>query len=127
MRLRLPAIVVTLAGSFIIGGAALLILPRPGGSHAGWLSDLLAGNTPAAFVILVVVVLLWKLYLATPLGLSLYAAGENPGRRLSLRRAGRRRAHRRLCDQRSAVHRRRPVRRGADRLGRPADRHRPSR
>ena len=78
VRLRLPAIVVTLAGSFIIGGAALLILPRPGGAIPAWLSDLLAGNTPAAFVLLVLIVLLWKLYLATPLGLSLYAAGENP-------------------------------------------------
>lgn len=78
VKLRLPAIVVTLAGSFIIGGAALLILPRPGGAMPVWLSDLLAGNTPAAFLLLVVIVLLWKLYLATPLGLSLYAAGENP-------------------------------------------------
>jgi len=78
VKLRLPAIVVTLAGSFIIGGAALLILPRPGGAMPEWLSDLLAGNTPAAFLLLVVIVLLWKLYLATPLGLSLYAAGENP-------------------------------------------------
>ncbi|RWO93619.1 ABC transporter permease [Mesorhizobium sp.] len=78
VKLRLPAIVVTLAGSFIIGGAALLILPRPGGAIPEWLSELLAGNTPAAFVLLVVIVLLWKLYLATPLGLSLYAAGENP-------------------------------------------------
>lgn len=78
VRLRLPAIVVTLAGSFIIAGAALLVLPRPGGAMPPWLSDLLAGNTPAAFGLLVVIVLLWKLYLATPLGLSLYAAGENP-------------------------------------------------
>lgn len=78
VKLRLPAIVVTLAGSFIVGGAALLILPRPGGSIPAWLSDLLAGNTPAAFLILVAIALLWKLYLATPLGLSLYAAGENP-------------------------------------------------
>jgi ribose transport system permease protein len=78
VRLRLPAIVVTLAGSFIIGGAALLILPRPGGAIPAWLSDLLAGDAPAAFVLLVGIVLLWKLYLATPLGLSLYAAGENP-------------------------------------------------
>jgi len=78
VRLRLPAIVVTLAGSFIIAGAALLILPRPGGAIPPWLSDLLAGNTPAAFGVLVIIVLLWKLYLATPLGLSLYAAGENP-------------------------------------------------
>jgi ribose transport system permease protein len=78
VRLRLPAIVVTLAGAFIIGGIALLVLPRPGGAVPGWLSDLLAGNTPAAFALLVAVVLLWKLYLKTPLGLSLYAAGDNP-------------------------------------------------
>lgn len=78
VKLRLPAIVVTLAGSFIIGGAALLILPRPGGAIPDWLSVLLAGNTPTAFALLVVTVLLWKLYLATPFGLSLYAAGENP-------------------------------------------------
>jgi ribose transport system permease protein len=78
VKLRLPAIVVTLAGSFIIAGAALLVLPRPGGAIPDWLSNLLAGNTPAAFGVLVVIVLLWKLYLATPLGLSLYAAGEHP-------------------------------------------------
>jgi len=78
VRLRLPAIIVTLAGSFIIGGVALLILPRPGGAMPVWLSDLLAGNQPVAFALLLVIVLLWKLYLATPLGLSLYAAGENP-------------------------------------------------
>lgn len=78
VRLHLPAIIVTLAGSFIIRGAALLILPRPGGAIPPWFSDLLAGNTPVALILVVVVALLWKLYLATPLGLSLYAAGENP-------------------------------------------------
>lgn len=78
IRLRLPAIIVTLAASFIIAGLALLILPRPGGAIPVWFSDLLAGNTPAALFILIFVALLWKLYLATPLGLSLYAAGENP-------------------------------------------------
>jgi ribose transport system permease protein len=78
IRLRLPAIIVTLAASFIIGGLALLILPRPGGVIPGWFSDLLAGNTPAALGLVFLVALLWKLYLATPLGLSLYAAGENP-------------------------------------------------
>jgi len=78
VKLRLPAIVVTLAGSFIISGAALVILPRPGGSIPEWLSDLLAGDKPVALTILLVVVVLWKLYLATPTGLNLYAAGENP-------------------------------------------------
>lgn len=78
VRLRLPAIVVTLAGSFIIAGAALLVLPRPGGAIPDWLSVALAGNLPTAFGLLVLVAVAWKLYLATPLGLSLYAAGENP-------------------------------------------------
>src|SRR5215212_10583958 len=78
IRLRLPAIIVTLAASFIIAGIALLILPRPGGAIPAWFSDLLAGNTPAALILLILTALLWKLYLATPLGLSLYAAGENP-------------------------------------------------
>jgi ribose transport system permease protein len=78
IRLRLPAIIVTLAASFIIAGAALLILPRPGGAIPVWFSNLLAGNTPAALILLLLTALLWKLYLATPLGLSLYAAGENP-------------------------------------------------
>src|SRR4029077_14624920 len=77
VRLGLPAIVVTLAASFIIGGGALLILPRPGGTIPAWLSDLLARATPGGAVLVVLAVMFWKLYLATPLGLSLYAAGEN--------------------------------------------------
>lgn len=76
--LRLPAIIVTLASSFVIGGVALLVLPRPGGSVPVWLSDALAGSSPTAFGLLVLVLILWKLYGATPLGLALYAAGENP-------------------------------------------------
>ena len=78
VRLRLPAIIVTLATSFIIGGIALLVLPRPGGSVPPWLSDLLAGTSPTAFALLALTMLAWKLYVATPLGLTLYAAGENP-------------------------------------------------
>ena len=76
--LRLPAIIVTLASSFVIGGVALLVLPRPGGSVPPWLSDWLAGSSPTAFGLLILVLVLWKLYAATPLGLALYAAGENP-------------------------------------------------
>lgn len=76
--LRLPAIIVTLAGSFIIGGVALLILPRPGGFIPAWFSDLLAGDRPFAFCLLVATLIGWKLLLATPVGLGIYAAGENP-------------------------------------------------
>ena len=77
-HLRLPAIIVTLAGSFIITGVALILLPRPGGFIPGWLSNTLAGHTPVAFLLLVVVLVLWKAFLATPLGLGIYAAGNNP-------------------------------------------------
>ncbi|WP_113153087.1 ABC transporter permease [Nitratireductor sp. OM-1] len=76
--LRLPAIIVTLAGSFIITGIALILLPRPGGYIPDWFSDLLAGHTPVAFGLLVLLLIGWKLYLATPLGLGIYAAGNNP-------------------------------------------------
>lgn len=76
--MRLPAIIVTLAGSFIIGGIALLILPRPGGFIPEWFSDFLAGQTPAAFIILVLILFGWKLFLKTPSGLGIYAAGDNP-------------------------------------------------
>lgn len=75
---RLPAIIVTLAGSFILGGAALLVLPRPGGDVPDWLSELLAGNQPVALLLLVLLAIGWKLYLATPIGIGLYAAGDNP-------------------------------------------------
>ncbi len=76
--LRLPAIIVTLASSFIIGGIALIVLPRPGGIIPPWFSDLLAGNVPTAFLLLVLVLVAWKIFLMTPTGLGIYAAGDNP-------------------------------------------------
>lgn len=75
---RLPAIIVTLASSFIISGIALIILPRPGGAIPAWFSDLLAGNMPVAFLLLLVTLAAWKLYLMTPDGIGIYAAGDNP-------------------------------------------------
>lgn len=77
-HLRLPAIIVTLAGSFIVTGVALILLPRPGGFIPDWLSDALAGHTPTAFLLLGLILLMWKAFLATPLGLGIYAAGDNP-------------------------------------------------
>ncbi len=76
--LRLPAIIVTLASSFIITGIALLLLPRPGGFIPDWFSNLLAGHTPVAFILLAAILVAWKLFLATPAGLGIYAAGDNP-------------------------------------------------
>jgi ribose transport system permease protein len=76
--LRIPAIVVTLAASFIIGGIALLVMPRPGGAVPAWLSDGLAGETPTALILLLVLLVLWRVLQATPLGQDLNAAGNNP-------------------------------------------------
>ena len=115
--LRLPAIIVTLAGSFIIGGAALLILPRPGGAVPDWLSDPLAGNTPTALILLVLLLSLGSSFWRRR-SVSLYAAGDNP---VGAYRSGvtSMAAHRRLCDQRPALELGRPLRRRPDRFGDP--------
>jgi ribose transport system permease protein len=76
--LRIPAIVVTLAASFIIGGIALLVMPRPGGHVPAWLSDGLAGETPTALVLLLCLLVAWRILQATPLGQDINAAGNNP-------------------------------------------------
>jgi ribose transport system permease protein len=76
--LRIPAIVVTLAASFIIGGIALLVMPRPGGDMPGWLSDGLAGEFPTALLLLVFLLIAWRVLQATPLGQDINAAGNNP-------------------------------------------------
>jgi ribose transport system permease protein len=69
VRLGLPAIVVTLAASFIVGGGALLILPRPGGAIPAWLSDLLAGDKPVAALLVIVAVVFGKSISPRPLAL----------------------------------------------------------
>ncbi|HEY6519153.1 MAG TPA: ABC transporter permease [Roseiarcus sp.] len=74
---RYPAIIVTLALSFVLRGVALLIMPRPGGFVPPSLSEFLAGSHPTAAVLLVLLVILWKLYQATPLGIGLIAVGDN--------------------------------------------------
>lgn len=76
--LRIPAIVVTLAASFVIGGLALLVMPRPGGYVPAWLSDGLAGEMPTALVLLLLLIVGWRLLQATPLGQDINAAGNNP-------------------------------------------------
>ncbi len=76
--LRLPAIIVTLAASFLIAGAALLVMPRPGGSMPDWLSDALAGEAPTALILLVLLLIAWRVLQATSLGHAINAAGNNP-------------------------------------------------
>lgn len=81
---RVPDIVVTLAMLFVWAGAALLVLPTPGGGSADWLRGLVLGSfvsewiPKAAVVLLVVVGVVWVPLRRTRLGLSLYAIGSNP-------------------------------------------------
>ena len=55
---RYPAIIVTLALSFMLRGVALLIMPRPGGFVPPSLSEFLAGSHPTAALLLVLLVIL---------------------------------------------------------------------
>ncbi len=80
---RVPDIVVTLAMLFVYQGAALLVLPSPGGAAAGWLKALIAGTAghpwlPKALVVLAVAVAaVWLPLRRSRLGLSIYAIGSS--------------------------------------------------
>ncbi len=86
---NLPAIVVTLGMSFVWLGAAVLLLPSPGGSAPAWLSTLVKLRTPLIpFAILAsaLLALLVHLFLMrSSLGVVLRGAGGNPQ---AVRRAG---------------------------------------
>ena len=83
LRTRVPDIVVTLAMSFVWGGVALLILPRPGGGAPDEFLNLAGGSfftiwIPNALVLLVVVVaLVWIPVRLTRMGLAIYAVGSD--------------------------------------------------
>jgi ribose transport system permease protein len=80
---RVPDIVVTLSMLFVWAGAALLVLPTPGGDSVPWLDDLIDGGfvidlVPRALIVLFGVVgLVWIPLRRSRLGLSLYAVGSN--------------------------------------------------
>lgn len=77
---RLPPIIVTLAASFLWGGAALWIMPQPGGSVAqSWVDAYNNGWHGIAVpgVVVVVVMLAWVVVRKSRFGLSLYAVGGN--------------------------------------------------
>jgi ribose transport system permease protein len=88
---RVPDIVVTLAMLFVLQGAALLVLPAPGGAAAGWLKALIVGTValpgvpdavtawiPKALVLLIVcLAVVWIPLRRSQLGLSIYAIGSS--------------------------------------------------
>jgi ribose transport system permease protein len=88
---RVPDIIVTLAMSFVWAGAALLVLPRPGGAAAPWFLELGSGSffveflPRAAIVLVVVVALVWLPLRRSRLGLSIFAIGSD---RLAAFRSG---------------------------------------
>jgi ribose transport system permease protein len=88
---RVPDIVVTLAMSFVWAGAALVVLGRPGGGAAEWLTASIDGNVlsewiPRALVVLVAIVgIVWVPIVRSRLGIALYAVGSD---RLAAFRSG---------------------------------------
>jgi ribose transport system permease protein len=80
---RVPDIVVTLSMLFVWAGAALLVLPTPGGDSVPWLGDVIDGGVlidlvPRALVVLLVIVgAVWIPLRRSRLGLSLYAIGSD--------------------------------------------------
>lgn len=77
---RLPAIIVTLASSYIWHGVALYVLPIPGGyipsSFTKWLTS--PAIIPAGFIMTIIPLLFWKYMRNTRFGVNLYAVGDNP-------------------------------------------------
>ncbi len=86
---RLPSIVVTLGMSFIWTGAAVLLLPAPGGSAPQWLQTLVRIKPPLlpfAIIVCIALALLVHLFLMrSTLGVVLRGAGGNP---LAIAKAG---------------------------------------
>jgi ribose transport system permease protein len=83
VRTKVPDIVVTLAMSFVWGGAALLILARPGGGAPDAFLALAGGNlfTPwvpnGILLLIAVVAVVWVPIRLGRLGLALYAVGND--------------------------------------------------
>jgi len=83
LRTRVPDIVVTLAMSFVWGGVALLILPKPGGGAPEKFMELASGNIftpwlPNGLILLIVVVaIIWIPVRFGRMGLALYAIGSD--------------------------------------------------
>jgi len=76
--LRLQPIVTTYATSFLFAGAALLILPRPGGEIPEWMEDLYRstpGDIPFVLFVIVILALVWLLIRSTRFSQYLYATG----------------------------------------------------
>jgi len=79
---RIPDIIVTLATSFVWGGAALFVLRTPGGGTAPSFQALVLGSGnawwPALLCLLVPLLLVWAPLRRSRTGLAVYALGSSP-------------------------------------------------
>lgn len=79
--LRLQPIVTTYASSFVFGGIALWVLPRPGGNVPQPLVGLYRAtplNIPFALIVVIVLILAWIALRSTRFGSYLFATGGAP-------------------------------------------------
>jgi ribose transport system permease protein len=78
---RIQPILVTLASLSIWAGAALFVLPQPGGAIPAGFTAALAGNAwdvlPASAFTLAILIVFWRLFRRTGLAVSLYAVGND--------------------------------------------------
>lgn len=76
---RIPAIIVTLAFSYVWKGVTLYILPVPGGYIPSAFTKFMSGGfwVPGAAVVILLSLLLWKAIKNTPVGIGIYAIGDN--------------------------------------------------
>lgn len=76
-----PDIIVTLAASFVIGGAALLVLPSPGGGVDSGMQEILVGGfsnpVPAMVVLTIVLAGVWLPFKRSRWGVATYGVGSN--------------------------------------------------
>jgi ribose transport system permease protein len=77
---RIPAIIVTLAFSYVWKGVTLFILPQPGGYIPRVYTRFMSGRflVPGAAIVVIISVVIWKLIKNSKLGIAIYAIGDNP-------------------------------------------------
>jgi ribose transport system permease protein len=79
--LRVTPLLATLATTSIAAGAALWIMPFPGGSvpmeYIMWYQSTILGFLPAPLIFVILALLIWLAWKFTPAGLMLYAMGRD--------------------------------------------------
>lgn len=77
---RIPAIIVTLAFSYVWKGVTLYILPIPGGYIPPEFTTFMSGGyvVPGGALVVVLMLLIWKAIKNTRMGIAIYSIGDNP-------------------------------------------------